>query len=198
MKSWKSAVLIGGLSVVAVLGAAALAFGADGPRHWAPFGGMSGGMMFAADGDDQAGQGGQGCGGSGLMQDSEARNEMWALRDEHRGEMRQWWETYGDDPSSVAAEKALQELKAEHAADMRALFEKYGVEPPPGLGQGGPGACGGQGGDPDGDGLPGSGCGGGSGQGLGGCDQGPSGGGCGQGDGGDSGSGQGTSFGGSL
>jgi hypothetical protein len=149
MRTWKFALLIGGLSAVAVFAAAAIAFGAGGADHGLPFGG---GMMAVAGGPDGTDGAWRGCGGIGLLQDPQAREDMQSLREEHRDEMRAWWDKYGEDPSSDAAQKALGELRAEHADDMQALFEKYGVAPPAGLGEGGRGgsgfggACGGSGG----------------------------------------------------
>ncbi len=149
MKTWKLALLIGGLTAAAVFAAVTIAFGADGPGRGMPFGG---GMMAAARGPEGTDGAGRGCGGVGPLQDPQAREDMQALREEHRDEMRAWWDTYGEARSSDAAQKALDELRAEHADDMRALFEKYGVEPPAGLGEGGRGgsgfggACGGSGG----------------------------------------------------
>jgi hypothetical protein len=149
MRTWKLALLIGGLAAAAVFAAATIAFGADGPGRGMPLGGT----MMAVAGDNDAGEGGlRGCGGFGLLQDPQAREDMQTLREEHRDEMRAWLDTYGEDRSSDAAQKALDELRTEHADDMRALFEKYGVEPPAGLGEGGRGgsgfggACGGSGG----------------------------------------------------
>jgi hypothetical protein len=154
MKTWKLALLIGGLSAVAVFFAGAIAFGAAGnDRGWRP-----GGMMVAG-GDAQRGDGpGQGCGRSALLEDPQAREDLAKLREEHRAEMRAWWDKYGDDSASDAARTALDGLRADHADEMRALLEKYGVEAPDGLGRGGTpgcgpaGGCGGQG--------PGGGCGG--------------------------------------
>jgi len=149
MRTWKLALLIGGLSAVAVFAAAAIAFGAGGADRGVPFGG---GMMAAADGPDGRDDAWRGCGGAGQLEDPQARADTQALRTEHREDMRAWWDKYGENPSSDAAQKALDELRAEHADDMRALFEKYGIEPPAGLGEGGRGgsgfggACGGPGG----------------------------------------------------
>lgn len=169
MKTWKLALLIGGLAAVAVFGAAAVAFG-GGAERMLPFAGNGGGMMFAADGDGPDDGDWRGCGGSGLMQDPQAREDMLALRDEHRAEMSAWWDEYGDDPTSDAAQKALDELRDEHHADMLELFEKYGVTPPEGFGEGDRGGCG-VGGPAAGGGCAGRGSGGqgfGAGQGFGG------------------------------
>jgi hypothetical protein len=169
VKTWKLALLIGGLTAVAVFGVAAVAFG-GGFERGMPFGGQGGGMTVAADGDEAARAEGRDCGGFGLLQDPEAREDMLALREEHRDEMAAWREKYGDDPQAAAAQEALQELREEHRADMLALFEKYGVTPPEGFGErggcgiGGAGAgpgCGGRG--PETSGCGGSGRGGGSG-----------------------------------
>jgi hypothetical protein len=146
MKTWKLALLIGGLTSLAVFSVGAIAFGAGAGGRHVPFGG---GMMTAA--GDRADDGWRGCEGRGLLQDPEARDDLAKLREEHRADMRAWQEKYGTDPSSDAARKALDELRAEHLKEMRALFEKYGVEPPQGLGEGAQrgsgwgGACGGRG-----------------------------------------------------
>jgi hypothetical protein len=142
MKTWQRALVVGSAVAVAVLAVATIAAGFGGGDRGFPFGGMDGGMMFAADGDAASGQGWRGCGGSGLMQDPEAREEMWALRDEHQKEMRAWWDTYGDDPQSAEAQDALTKLREEHRGDMAKLFEKYGLTPPDGFEQGGRGGCG--------------------------------------------------------
>jgi len=158
-RNWKLALLIGGLTAAAVFAAGTIAFGAAGVERGMPFGGQGGGMMLARDGAGTSEQARRGCDGSGLMQDPQAREDMWELRNEHRGEIRDWWDRYGDDPSSAAAQKALEELRTEHADDMRALFEKYGVEPPAGLGEGGRGGCGGPGVGSAQGGVGGQGCG---------------------------------------
>ena len=155
------ALVIGGAVAVAVVGVAAVATGFGAVDRGVPFGGMGGGMMFAADGDGGSGEGRQGCGGSGLMQDPQAREDMWALRDEHRGEMQAWWDTYGDDPQSADAQEALEKLREEHRGDMAKLFEKYGLTLPDDFGQGGRGGCGlGGGAGAGGCGGPGAGSGG--------------------------------------
>jgi len=63
-----------------------------------------------------------------LTNDPAARPEMQALRTEHRQEMQAWWERYGSDPTSAAAQAALAVLRAEHRDDMRALLQKYNVD----------------------------------------------------------------------
>jgi hypothetical protein len=141
VKTWKLALVIGGLTAVAVFGAAAVAFG-GGVERAVPLAGNGGGMMFAAEDGDSAESGWRGCGGSGLMQDPQAREDMLALREEHRAEMSAWYEKYGEDPTSDAAQKALDELRDEHHADMLGLFEQYGVTPPEGFGEGERGGCG--------------------------------------------------------
>jgi hypothetical protein len=69
--------------------------------------------------------------------------------------MQAWYQQYGTDPSSAAAQAALQQLREEHWSDMQQLFKKYGVKAPARAGQGGGmmggaggcgGACGGAGG----------------------------------------------------
>jgi hypothetical protein len=82
-----------------------------------------------------------------LMGNSEARDAMQALRAEHQKERQAWYEQYGSDPSSAAAQTALRKLREEHWNDMRGLFEKLGIEAPDGAGPGGmmgrAGGCGG-------------------------------------------------------
>lgn len=163
MKMWERALVIGGAVAVAVVGVAAVATGFGAVDRGVPFGGMGGGMMVAADGDGWSDQGWRGCGGSSLMQDPQAREEMWALREEHRDEMQAWWDKYGDDPQSSEAQEAFGKLREEHRADMLQLFEKYGVTPPDDFGEGGRGGFGLGGGAGSG------GCGGPGGAGSGGC-----------------------------
>jgi hypothetical protein len=82
-----------------------------------------------------------------LMSDPDALKAMQALRGEHRQEMQAWWQKYGDDPSSAAAQKALRELRQEHWNDMQQLFKKFGITVPEGASRGeyGPGMMGGGG-----------------------------------------------------
>jgi hypothetical protein len=162
MKMWTRALVIGSAVAVAVLAVAAIAAAFGGLDRGPSFGRMDGGMMFAADGAGTRGEGSGGCGGSGLMQDPQAREEMWALRGEHQDEMRAWWDEYGDDPQSDEAQEALGKLREEHRADMLKLFDKYGVTPPDDFGQGGRGG-------PATGGCDGSGSGGCGGTGSGGC-----------------------------
>ena len=102
-----------------------------------------------------------------LMSNPEAVKAMRALRDEHRQEMQAWYGTYGDDPTSDAAQAALKTLRLEHWNDMKALFQQFGIKAPEGAG---PGSCGGQGGMMGGGGMMGNGgngsCGGGGGAGC--------------------------------
>ena len=77
-----------------------------------------------------------------LMTNPQAVKDMQALRAEHQKEMRAWWDKYGSDPNSAAAQAAMQALRTEHWNDMKALFEKYGVAVPANAG---PGTCGGGG-----------------------------------------------------
>jgi hypothetical protein len=83
-----------------------------------------------------------------LMSDPDALKAMQALRGEHRQEMQAWWQKYGGDPSSAAAQKALNELRQGHWNDMQQLFKKFGMTVPRGDSQGGygPGMMGGGGG----------------------------------------------------
>jgi len=74
-----------------------------------------------------------------LMNDPKALKAMQALRAEHQKDMRAWWDRYGSDPTSAAAQKALQALRREHRNDMRALLKQFGVTLP----EGSPGMMGG-------------------------------------------------------
>jgi len=69
--------------------------------------------------------------------DPEARAEAEALRERHRAEMRERWETY-DAPRGEAAQDALRGLREQHREELRAMLEGYGVERPEGarLGEG--------------------------------------------------------------
>lgn len=89
-----------------------------------------------------------------LMSDPAAVKDMQALRAEHRADMQAWWQKYGSDASSAAAQDALRQLREEHWNDMQQLFKKHGITPPsrasgqggPGMMGGGPGGCAGAGG----------------------------------------------------
>jgi len=74
-----------------------------------------------------------------LMTNPQAVKDMQALRAEHQKDMQAWWDKYGSDPNSAAAQAAMQALRTEHWNDMKALFEKYGVAVPA---TAGPGTCG--------------------------------------------------------
>ena len=90
-------------------------------------------MMVAAGGPDGArtARGGDAA-ASGLLQDPQAREDMQALREEHRDEMRAWWDKYGEDPSSDAAQKALDELREEHRRRHAQLCSRSTASTPPG------------------------------------------------------------------
>lgn len=136
MKTSRLALVVGAVTAVAVFAAAAVAFGGVLGRN-TPLAGERAGMMFVADQDEAGGATMWGCAGPAALQDPQAREDLQALREEHRAEMDAWWQEYGDDPGSEAARKALDELRSEHRADMVDLFEKYGVTPPARLGTGG-------------------------------------------------------------
>jgi hypothetical protein len=95
--------------------------------------------------------GGGSCGA--LMSNPDAVKGMQDLRVEHRADMQAWWQKYGSDPQSAAAQEALRALRQEHWNDMRALFKKFGIAAPataqgqagPGMMGGGPGGRGGTG-----------------------------------------------------
>jgi len=78
-----------------------------------------------------------------LMSNPKAVAAMKALRVEHRGEMKAWFDKYGGGPASAEAQAALKELRTEHWNDMKALFKQFDIKVPTGTG---PGSCGGQGG----------------------------------------------------
>ena len=42
--------------------------------------------------------------------------------------MQAWFDKYGADPTTSAAQAALTELRTEHQSDMQALLTKYGVD----------------------------------------------------------------------
>jgi hypothetical protein len=139
MRIWKI-VALAALATAVVSGTAvALAAGEATTGPW-----TAAGSFVADEGPDAAAA----CGGPGgaLLTDPEAREDLAALRGEHRADMRAWWEKYGDDSRSEQAQKALEELRAEHRAQLLELFERYGVTPPPGLSGDGAGPCGGFGG----------------------------------------------------
>ena len=72
-----------------------------------------------------------------LMSNPDAVKAMQALRAEHRLDMQAWWQKYGSDPTSAAAQKAMQQLRQEHWYDMQQLFKKFGVTVPESGSQGG-------------------------------------------------------------
>ncbi len=106
-----------------------------------------------------------------LMADDGFRNDVNALRDKYEAAMDAWWDKYGDDPRSDAAQEAMTQLRDDARADAEKLLEKYDVEIPHGLkgllggfmgrgGMMGPGGFGGHRGDFDMGGLGGGrGCG---------------------------------------
>ncbi len=54
---------------------------------------------------------------------------MNSLHAEHVGDMQAWFDRFGADPDSAAAQAALDKLRAEHWNDMRQLSKQYGVGP---------------------------------------------------------------------
>jgi hypothetical protein len=72
-----------------------------------------------------------------LMSNPKALEAMQELRAEHQAEMQAWYQQYGSDPSSAAAQAARRQLREEHWNDMQQLFKKYGVKAPAQAGQGG-------------------------------------------------------------
>jgi hypothetical protein len=53
---------------------------------------------------------------------------MQELRTEHRAGMQAWFDKYGADRSTSAAQDALTELRTEHQNEMKALLTKYGID----------------------------------------------------------------------
>ncbi len=134
MKKWRVVLILAAVAVGA-LAASVVATRAD------------------AAGRVQRGLSGRGAGACGrLTSNPEAVKAMQGLRDEHMKDMRAWYDKYGQDPTSTAAQQALQKLREEHFSEMQSLFKKYGiaaprVAPSPGNGWGpGAGACDGYGG----------------------------------------------------
>jgi hypothetical protein len=132
--------LVAGLVAAATISAVAVAAGA---------GGLGGSMDRGVRALQSAAGGGSAppCLGDGpgpgpafkAIEDPELAKVVQTLREQHRAEMRAWWDHYGDDRRSDEARQALDTLRAHHREEVRAAFEKYGVELPDGarLGAGG-------------------------------------------------------------
>ena len=118
-KNWKMIAIV---AVVAVLGLSVVAVASGAATVKNPFRGRAA------------------CGQ--LMSNPKAVAAMQALRDEHRKDMQAWYDQYGADPNSAAAQTALTTLRQEHWNDMKALFKEFGITVPKGAG---PGVCSGQG-----------------------------------------------------
>jgi hypothetical protein len=166
MKRWILLVVVAALVTAAAVATVAVAAGGDDSTGWVD----RGIKALQQDGD---GAGVRACGEDGLragatfgaIEDPELREAVEALREQHRVEMRAWWERYSDAPRSDVAQEALQALRDQHREELRAVFEKYGVELPEGahfgdggraramFGAGEDGACGAGAGP----GMPGSG-----------------------------------------
>jgi hypothetical protein len=129
-------ILIGAVAAAVIgVGAMALAAGrtADSGAATGAAAVMNNAFAAAGQADGERGWEGRGCGGAGgqtaeLMGNDEFRADLFALRQEHLGDVKTLWDKYGDDPTSDAAREAMQELRERHRSDMQALFEKYGVE----------------------------------------------------------------------
>jgi hypothetical protein len=65
-----------------------------------------------------------------LMSDDELRADLWRIRDAREAEMEQWWDSYADDPTTVAARKAFVEIHQKYGAQLRNLLEDNGVDLP--------------------------------------------------------------------
>jgi len=63
-----------------------------------------------------------------LQDDPAAAADLQALRSEHQTDMQAWFDKYGADTTTSAAQTALTELRTEHQSDMQALLAKYGVD----------------------------------------------------------------------
>jgi hypothetical protein len=149
MKTRKSLV-IGAMVVgllLAIAGAVAMARGSGGSERTAALPGMmrqSGGGVAL----QQGVRGGIMRGGSGMMLrgtvNGQVPGQMAQLMQEHAKDMAAWWQKYGSDPTSVAAQQALQQLRAEHQADMQKLWQQSpGTSRSGGGGSYGPGMMGG-------------------------------------------------------
>ena len=55
--------------------------------------------------------------------------DMQEQHAEHQADMQAWFDKYGADPSSAAAQTALDKLRTEHWNDMRELLKKYSADP---------------------------------------------------------------------
>jgi hypothetical protein len=114
---------------------------------WSGDGSRAPGMMGPNGGMMNPGEG-RGVGGAQLS--DEQRQQVIDLMNEHRADMRAWWQKYGDAPGSEAAQEALQKLRNEHVQEMQELFEELGIQ---GVGRG-MWRDGGTDSNPDGSGAP--------------------------------------------
>ena len=104
------ALLISGAALVLALSVASVAFAATKSPSAAP--------------TAQA----RGAACSALLDDPAAASELQALRTEHQADMQAWYDTYGTERSSSAAQTALTKLRTEHQTEMQALLTKYGID----------------------------------------------------------------------
>lgn len=63
-----------------------------------------------------------------LMSDPAFREDLGELRDGFQADMKKWWDTYGDDPQSQAAQNARKKLREQHRGSIDKLLDKYGVD----------------------------------------------------------------------
>lgn len=120
MKTWQLVVLVAALTAGATLAAVAVAIAVTPDVT---------GAAAGRDRDDAWGR--RGGGDVGLARlaavgDSEARAALEELRAEHHREMREWLDTYGDDPGDAEAQAALRDLRQRHRQEARELLGEYG------------------------------------------------------------------------
>jgi hypothetical protein len=120
MKVWKVlviAAMVVGLGA-AVVGAVAMARDNGGVRVGTA---VRGAGMMLQNGDQVGVQQGVPRGMMRGLGNGQLSDQMVKLMQEHAKDMAAWWQKYGKDPTSAAAQAALQQLRSEHQADMQKL-----------------------------------------------------------------------------
>ena len=127
MKRWMVFVIaaMGVGLCVAVVGALAMARGTGGSERGTLVAPGMMGQSGSGTAVQQGVRGGMMLGGSGTMLRGASNRllsgAMADLMQEHAKDMSAWLQKYAGDPTSAAAQKALQQLRAEHLADMQKL-----------------------------------------------------------------------------
>lgn len=65
-----------------------------------------------------------------LTSNPDAAKAMLSFRSEALKDMQTWWDKYSSDPTSTAAQQALQNLRGQRWNDMQQLLKKYGIAVP--------------------------------------------------------------------